>query len=431
MNREACRCGRPLIARDGDLEPTCGECRSKPGWCSCDDLPTRASDISGDGLAQVHAVYRKWFGEHYDTGALDTVLCAAAAEDLTGDPPWLLVVGGSGAAKTETIAPLGAVGAHMVSTITGEAALLSATPEERRSKKAHGGLLKAIGSHGLVVIKDFTSILSMHRDTRAAVLAAFREIYDGHWTRNVGTDGGMTFSWRGRIVVIGAVTTAWDAHHQVVATMGDRFVLVRYCGEQRRAAGRQAIKNVSHEAEMRDELREAVRAVLSAAKGKPEPEVDDDTIGDLLSMADLVTRCRTSVERDFQGNPVFAHALEMPTRFAKQLVQLVRGGLVLGMSQERAMSVAVRAARDSMPPQRLAVLADVDEHAMSRTAEVARRLRMPWRSADRVLQELQLLGCLRTDEDQDGKWIYGVESEVSDVVKSIARNVTSTPEEGQ
>ena len=390
--------------------------------------PTRATDISGDGLTQVHAVYKNWFGEHYDTGTLDTVLCAAKAEQLSGDPPWLLVVGGSGAAKTETIAPLGAVGAHMVSTITGEAALLSATPQERRSKNAHGGLLKAIGDHGLVVIKDFTSILSMHRDTRAAVLAALREVYDGHWTRHVGADGGLTFGWHGRIVVIGAVTTAWDAHHQVVATMGDRFILVRYRGDERIAAGRQAIRNVSHEDSMRTELREAVRTVL-AGDVKAEPDIDDSTVGELLRMADLVTRCRTSVERDFQGNPVFAHALEMPTRFTKQLVQLVRGGLALGMGDQRAMAVATRAARDSMPPQRLAVLADVAEHAVSRTSDVARRLRMPWRSTDRALQELQLLGCLWSDEDPDGKWVYTAVDEVSDVVKSIARNVTTTPEE--
>ena len=92
------------------------------------------------------------------------------------------------------------------------------------------------------------------------------------------------------------------------------------------------------------------------------------------------------------------------------------------------MAVAIRAARDSMPPQRLAVLADVDEHAVSRTAQVARRLRMPWRSTDRALQELQLLGCLLVDEDDGDKWVYTVEPEMSDVVKSIARNVTTTPE---
>jgi hypothetical protein len=409
-SRNCSGCGT-LLDRDG----SCFRCRASVG-----------TDFPGDALTQARAVYLEWFGEHYDLGALDTVLCAAAAQKLSGDPAWVLVVGGSGTAKTETIAPLAAAGAHMVSTITGEAALLSATPQERRSKQAHGGLLKSMGKSGLVVIKDFTSILSMHRDTRASVLAALRDIYDGHWTRHVGTDGGLTFAWRGRIVVIGAVTTAWDAHHQVVATMGDRFVLVRYRGDERRAAGLQAIRNISREDGMRSDLADAVKLVLAEAADRPEPVVDDGAVGELLDLADLVTRCRTPVERDFQGNPAFAHALEMPTRFTKQLVQLVRGGLALGMSQDRAMAVAGRAARDSMPPQRLAVLADVAEHAVSRTADVARRLRMPWRSADRALQELQLLGCLIVDEDHQDKWIYSVDPSVADVAKSIARKVTTT-----
>jgi hypothetical protein len=50
----------------------------------------------------------------------------------------------------------------------------------------------------------------MNTDARAALLAAFREIHDGKWERNVGTDGGRTLTWTGRITVIGAVTTAWD-----------------------------------------------------------------------------------------------------------------------------------------------------------------------------------------------------------------------------
>jgi hypothetical protein len=58
------------------------------------------------------------------------------------------------------------------------------------------------------------------------VLAALREIYDGRWERNVGTDGGMSLTWTGRIAVVGAVTTAWDAAHAVISVMGDRFVSI-------------------------------------------------------------------------------------------------------------------------------------------------------------------------------------------------------------
>ena len=37
-------------------------------------------------LDQVHAVFRKWFGDEYDLDALDATLAAAASEQLDGDP---------------------------------------------------------------------------------------------------------------------------------------------------------------------------------------------------------------------------------------------------------------------------------------------------------------------------------------------------------
>ena len=33
---DQCPCGRPLVQRPGELEPTCAECRSKPDYCSCE-----------------------------------------------------------------------------------------------------------------------------------------------------------------------------------------------------------------------------------------------------------------------------------------------------------------------------------------------------------------------------------------------------------
>lgn len=385
-------------------------------------------DISGDSLDRVHRVYLRWFGKHYDVGALDCVLATAAAERLGGDPPWLLVVGGSGAAKTETVMPLTEVGAVAVSTINGEAALLSGTSAKDRTKGATGGLLRGIGSSGILVIKDVTSILSMNRDTRALVLAALREIYDGHWSRNVGTDGGKTLTWKGRIVLIGAVTTAWDSAHQVIATMGDRFVLVRlnYSIDHRQNAGRQAMLNVDSEITMRHELREAVKAVLQAVDPDAEIMLSEAEVDALLGLADLVTRARTAVERDFKGNPLFAHALEMPTRFAKQLVQIVRGGIALGMRRTAALAVAVRCAGDSVPPLRLAVLGDVAAHPGSSTTAVCKRQQLPRSTVDKILQELHLLSLLTVEDESWGsgvRWVYSLAKTVNpDSLRALTRH---------
>lgn len=386
----------------------------------------RASEVRT--LEQTHTVFARWLGDGFDLVALDAVLAAAAVEQLDGDPVWLLVVSGSGNAKTETVSALAGAGAYVTSTITSEGALLSATSAKEKAKDATGGLLRKIGDSGVLVIKDVTSILSMNRDSRAAVLAALREVYDGRWERNVGTDGGRSLTWTGRIALVGAVTTAYDAAHAVIASMGDRFALVRVDSNLgRMSAGMQALHNVGHEVEMRAELAEAAGLLLSCVDPAAAVLAQDDMTL-LLGAADLVTLARTAVERDFRGEVVEAHQPEAPTRFAKMLGQLVRGCLAVNAGHDRALAVAMRVAGDSVPPTRLLVLGDVMGNPSSRTSEVTKRLQRPRTTIDRTLQELHLLGLVVVDEVGDGLgWRYSLHPSVDrDVLASlVTRNVTT------
>ena len=310
--------------------------------------------------AEVHSIFKRWFGEAYDTDVIDAVMAAAAAERLAGDPLWLLVISGPGNTKTETVQSLAGCGAHVSSTISSEGALLSASPRKSRARTATGGLLRKIGDRGILVIKDVTSILSADRNTRAGVLAALREVYDGRWERNVGTDGGQTLTWTGRIAVVGAVTTAWDVAHAVVSVMGDRFVSIRSDSTVGRAkAGVRAIRNTGGETAMRAEIVAAVGGLIGHIDADQTWPLDDDEIERLVAAADIVTYARTAVERDFRGDVINSHAPEMPTRFAKQLAQMVRGGLALGMDRQAALRLALRCAADSVPQLRIEILLDL------------------------------------------------------------------------
>lgn len=381
-------------------------------------------------LDQARAVFRKWLGRDYDTDTIDAAIVTAAVERMTGDPLWLLIVSGSGNAKTETVQALGGAGARVVSSITSDGALLSATSKNERAKDATGGLLCEIGDRGVIVIKDVTSILSMDRNLRGRVLAALREIYDGYWSRDVGTDGGRSLKWSGRIAVVGAVTTAWDTHHSVIATMGDRFVLIRSDSSTGRvAAMRRAIGNTGDEQQMRSEMAGAVAGVMAGMSSdaiKPS-DAEIDVIG---AAADLVTLARTAVERDYQGNVIDAHAPEMPTRFAKQLAQVLRGGVAIGMDRGDALRLAIRCARDSMPPLRLAIIDYVWMNPHSSTQEVRRELDKPRRTVDRELQALHMLGVLKCDEEPYGpdddkmRWYYTV----AEHINPNAINLQSWPE---
>src|SRR5262249_47548042 len=107
-------------------------------------------------LRAAHTVFRKWLDKDYDIDILDAVLATPASERLGGDPLWLLVISGPGNAKTETVQALAGAGATITSTIASEGALLSATSRKQKSKGATGGLLRKLGDHGILVIKDVT-----------------------------------------------------------------------------------------------------------------------------------------------------------------------------------------------------------------------------------------------------------------------------------
>ena len=51
-------------------------------------------------------------------------------------------------------------------------------------------LLRQVGTFGVLLCKDFSSVLAQNKDARAEAMAALREVYDGDWHRPVGTDGG-------------------------------------------------------------------------------------------------------------------------------------------------------------------------------------------------------------------------------------------------
>jgi hypothetical protein len=397
----------------------------------------KPAPLQAVSLDEAHTVFHRWLGADYDTDALDAMLAAAAVEkfDDGSDPVWLLIVSGPGAAKTETVQACDGIGAIITSAITGEAALLSATPKRDRAKTATGGLLRRIGDRGLLVVKDVTSLLSMNTDTRDRVLAAMREVFDGRWYREVGSDGGSTLEWKGRIVVIGAVTTAWDTHHAVLATMGDRFTLVRIDSTVARIqSGRRAVGNTGDETKMRAELAAAVGGVIAGMNKAPITVTDEET-ETLLKAADLVTLARTGVEYDRNGGVIDAHAPEMPTRFAKQLTQIVRGGVAIGMDRKDALRLAIRCARDSMPPLRLAIVDDLSAVKESTSTEVRKRLEKPRTTVDRQLQALHILGVCRLREEEimlRKRWYYSLAPNIDSSAlvvpdKLVPQNPPHTP----
>ena len=67
---------------------------------------------------------------------------------------------------------------------------------------------------------------------------------------------------------------------------------------------------------MRLELAQVAGGLIANADMNVRQLTDAET-DRLTKLANIVTRARTGVERDYRGDVIDAHAPEMPTRFAK------------------------------------------------------------------------------------------------------------------
>jgi hypothetical protein len=180
-------------------------------------------------------------------------------------------------------------------------------------------------------------VLSMHRDARASVLAALREVYDGSWDRHVGVDGGKTLHWDGKLGLVAGVTTAVDSHHAVMDSLGSRFAFYRVDVDSRDKQGIAALKHRSHARDMRQELCDAVTGFFQRFELPDGDTLTDDDRERLVTLADLVTMARSPVERDrVSRNTDLIPDPEAPARFALMLAALLEGLRVIGLEAEQA-----------------------------------------------------------------------------------------------
>ena len=336
------------------------------------------------------------------------VLGTIAANYLEGDPVWLGVIGPPSSAKTEILNATSML-PHVVQAATlTVAGLLSGTPRRQQTAGAKGGLLQQIGDFGIIVLKDLGSILSMHTETRAEVLAALREIYDGAWTRHIGSDGGRTLSWKGKVGLVFAATEVIDSHYAVMGAMGDRFLLSRFAPTPGQPQFKRALAHLGGTTkQMRKELAEAVAKLFAGRRPQP-PLISNEEANCIGEVISLAVRLRGAVERDRRTSEIVAiYGAEGTARIGLALERLLAGLNTLGLARNKALEVVKAVALDSVPPLRRRAYECVAKYSERldpvETADVAIELGLPTNTARRILEELAAHGLVIRRSQGPGK----------------------------
>lgn len=369
-------------------------------------LPSTTEDCLEVLLETYHAYYAV-----DDEIPLLAVLSAYVANHLPGNPVWLMVLGPPSSGKTEILHLLdGLPNVHEVSQISSEAAFLSGHKSKDLMSGGQGGILMEIGLNrlGILVLKDFTSILSTRRDQLPAITAALREIYDGSWVRRLGNESGQTLSWRGKCGLIGASTDIITTRLEDVGAMGERFVFVRMPDRMTENLGDLVERQAKHRtslSKIRKSFAMLMRAMLDSIDFTVSPEVTREDAIRVMHLSRVVGLLRAAVERtSYRHEIVNIPPPEGPTRLAAILVLLYQGALAIGCSVERAWEVVTRIALDTVPRIRHDIFKTVAASPEPLTTpQIKRQIRFSDTMVSRALEELYVHRVLERELKEQGE----------------------------
>jgi hypothetical protein len=350
---------------------------------------------TGAPIDEVIEVFGRWLILK-DPTPLYAVFGTVAANLLPGDPVWLGLIAPPSSAKTEILNSLSGLPYVVLASSLSPASFLSATSKKDQDKEATRGLLAQIGEFGIIVLKDFTTVLSLRPEANTEVFAVLREVFDGRYTRHVGTDGGRTLAWNGKVGLVFACTETFDKHHSVISAMGDRYLLCRIAPVE--GQFERALEHAGEATErMRRELSEVVERLFATRRTEPRPLSLEET-GRISDICSLVVRLRAPVDRHRYTTEIEGvHGAEGTGRLGLSLERLLAGLDTLGVDRDVALSVVETVAMDSTPPIRRRAYEYLKRIApdAAETLDIAEKVKLPKKTLSRYLEELEAQGLLR------------------------------------
>lgn len=355
-----------------------------------------------------------------DDGIVPLLCATVIANKMKLDPVWLMLIAPSSGGKSELInALMGLKYIFPVSdlTVNSMASGFKGKPGEETSL-----LWKA--NYGILVFKDFTSILSKDKEAKKAIMAQFREIYDGRYDKTTGN--GKNINWRGKIgAIAGATEMVYEALGDMSA-MGDRFIMYSMIQPPRLEVARRMFDNNTDIGEKRQHIQNCFTSYITYVLDNVSPDridLPEELKDEILHVADFGTRARSAVLTDFKTGAVdFVPSPEMPMRVISQLCNIAAAFFVMKRADpnfkldrfpdkldDRYKNVLYKIAMDSIPKKRrMALQALASYTAGVSSGGLAALLNYPTETVKKWFYALNGLGIcerLKNGGSRGDEWI--------------------------
>ena len=430
-------CEPPII----ENEPSGGE---EPGIfpSSVEELKARLDreDPHPKKMDELRNVFKKYLEiDEADAEILDVVLAAACDRRIGGDPAWLYLIGPSGSFKTEVLRSLGHVPeVYSLDSLTPQTLISGKVEKNRKTGKYEpvAGILQHLDNQ-VLVIKDFTVVLSMREESRQEILSQLRAAHDGYYEKAFGTLE-EPLRIKASFGLVAGVTPALDKYVKTHVSLGERFLKVRVHSDSRKKTARRAVKNLGHEKEMRLIFKRAVGNYLETLEFKI-PKVTREQQNKIFNLALYATTMRTHVWAKFYHGEIVdlePPVVEFPTRIAKQMMKLTNLlAIVRGRHEvtDDDIKTIGRVARDCGSPVRQQIIDYYNKRGLGHEGnvnEIAGAMGLNWKAARAHLEKMAALGIMvgkrketvRTNEEGNRTYSYGPQTwTLDDTFKGLIR----------
>lgn len=338
-----------------------------------------------------------------DDTFIDVIFAVIMANRLNSKPVCLYLVGPPSSGKTEILQALG--NSDEIYPIS------KLTPRTLISGKILGPKEKDPSlipkwNGKVVIIKDFTAMLSMRHEVFLEVIGILRDATDGTCRNAYGT--GKDTIYKSKFGIIAASTNAIDRHRGILSELGERFLTYRTADITSQEATKRCQKASRNlrVSESEEALRKAALLVLEIGRNKP-PTLSDHYRNVLIKVASFVAKARCHVNRDRMTKEQEIATPEVPVRLSKQLCDLAVG---LAQVHERRLvtkdevKLVQKVAIDSLSLKRLRLIkAMLLQHpAYARTKDLAYKLRFSQSVVQQWLEDLYILEIVDRQTTQEG-----------------------------
>lgn len=292
---------------------------------STNPIKTRASlwETKLPTYQDVCTVFRKWLYLESDIG-IEMTLAIVASQEIEGPPVWMFLVAPPGGGKTEILTSLiGMDQIYLQSSLTPHALVSGANFRGDQDPS----LIPRLNGK-VLVIKDFTSILSMRDAEKDEIFGILRDAYDGRCGKVFGT--GVERSYESRFTILAAVTPRIYDLSQQHHSLGERFLKCAVGNNLQHTSERdiirRAIDNINSDTTMKWELQDVVHAFMRRTKAKKLPTLSEPMYKRLIALAMFGARLRGTVARDTFRNDIITSkpSAEIGSRLGIQLAKLAK-----------------------------------------------------------------------------------------------------------